>query len=269
MPASCSLTLPRLEPVKLSHERVDVLGCPVDALSFSETVEEIRRALRTRRSLRVVAINVDQVMKTRRDPAFAAVVRGGDVNFADGVPILWAAALLGHPLPGRVSGTDLVWECARISAEDGSSVSLVGGGPGVAEKAAARVRESIPGARLFPIPTPIPLGPSVSEAVVQRLRELDTAIVLVALGAPRQENWVARYLADSGAQVGIGVGSAFDIISGNQPRAPRWMRDHGLEWLHRLRLDPRRLAHRYLVEDSPFVLLVVFAAISRFFRRRA
>jgi len=262
------VTMPRLGPARLTHERADVLGCPVDALSFSETVEEIRRALRTRRSLRVVAINVDQVMKTRRDPAFAAVVRGGDVNFADGVPILWAAALLGRPLPGRVSGTDLVWECAHISAEDGSGVALVGGGPGVAEKAAARMRESFPGAQVFAIPTPVPLGPSESAVVVQRIRELGAAIVLVALGAPRQEDWVARYLPDSGAQVGIGVGSAFDIISGDQPRAPEWMRDHGLEWLHRLRLHPNRLARRYLVEDSPFVALVAVAAVRRFLRRR-
>jgi N-acetylglucosaminyldiphosphoundecaprenol N-acetyl-beta-D-mannosaminyltransferase len=129
------------------------------------------------------------------------------------------------------------------------------------------MRETFPRAHVVPIPTPFPLEPAGSKAVVQAIRDVAAAIVLVALGAPRQEHWITRYLAGSGAWVGIGVGSAFDIISGGQPRAPRWMRDHGFEWLHRLRLNPRRLAYRYLVEDSPFVALVLVEAMVRKVRR--
>jgi N-acetylglucosaminyldiphosphoundecaprenol N-acetyl-beta-D-mannosaminyltransferase len=97
--------------------------------------------------------------------------------------------------------------------------------------------------------------------MVDRIRSVRAGIVLVALGAPRQERWVQANLAACRAEVGIGIGSAFDIICGDQPRAPRWMCDHGLEWLHRMMLDPRRLGRRYLVEDSPFLLHLAVALL--------
>jgi N-acetylglucosaminyldiphosphoundecaprenol N-acetyl-beta-D-mannosaminyltransferase len=99
--------------------------------------------------------------------------------------------------------------------------------------------------------------------VADRIRRLGAAVVLVALGAPRQERWVQRYARPSGASVGIGVGSAFDIISGDQPRAPAFIRDRGLEWFHRMLLDPRRLVRRYLIEDSPFILHLLREVVRR------
>jgi N-acetylglucosaminyldiphosphoundecaprenol N-acetyl-beta-D-mannosaminyltransferase len=233
--------------------RVNILGCPVDAVTLDETIAYIRDAVTTRSRLRLVAINVDQAMKARRDEDFGKVLWQSDIAFADGVPIVWSASLLGSPIKGRVAGTDLVWRCAGVSAETGSAMALVGAGPGVAGRAAARMREQFPGARVVAIDTPTPLGAAESQSVIQAIREADAQILFAALGAPRQERWIEKYLPDSGAAVGAGVGSAFDLISGDQPRAPLWMQARGLEWLHRLLQEPSRLGRRYFIEDAPFV----------------
>ncbi len=243
--------------------RVDILGCPFDAISSADTVAAIRTAVKAGTRLQVVPGNVDFVMKARRDSLFAAELRRADLVVADGVPIVWAAALLGTPMRGRVSGTDLVWSCAQIARDTGRPIALVGGRPGVSDRAAAALRTRVPGAPLHPIPTPMNLDAAGNTFVVERIRHLGAAIVLVALGAPRQERWVQTYLDASGATVGIGIGSALDIICGDQPRAPRWMRDRGLEWLHRMALDPRRLGRRYLIEDSPFLFHLAAALLRR------
>ncbi len=236
-----------------SPHRVDVLGCPFDRISFDDTVETVRAAVRERRRLQVVPGNVDFVMKARRDPVFCERLTSADLIVADGVPVVWAASLLGDPIAGRVSGTDLVSECARLSGEDQFTVAFVGAAPGIAAKAAEKLRVRYPRASIAVIDTPERLTDSSSQDVALEVRRADARVVLVALGAPRQEEWVQEYLDRTGATVGIGIGSAFDILSGAQPRAPGWMRDHGLEWFHRMLQDPSRLGRRYILDDSPFL----------------
>lgn len=233
--------------------RVDVLGMGFDAISFDETVERIRAALRSGAHLQIVPGNVDFVMKARRDPDFRRQLEHVDLVVADGVPIIWAASLLGTPLRSRVSGTELVRACAAVSAEFRTPAALVGAAPGVANRAAERLLAEAPDAQLHAISTPYPLDADATRQVVRDVKECGAELLLVALGAPRQERWVHDNLEETGALVGIGVGSAFDILSGDKPRAPRWMVDSGLEWAYRMAQDPRRLARRYLLEDSPFL----------------
>lgn len=244
----------RVQPERF--KRVDVLGCPFDAISFDETVDCIRQAVLENRRLQIVPGSIDFVMKARRDPVFAAELRRADLVIADGKPIVWAASLLGDPIRKRVSGTDLVWSCAEISSRTGCAVALIGGKFDVTLAAAANMRRRYPGATLVPIETPFPLDDRANAELVERIRSVDAKIVLAALGAPRQERWVQANLAASGANVGIGIGSAFDIISGRNPRAPAWMQNAGLEWFYRMLQEPKRLGRRYLVEDSPFLILL-------------
>ena len=241
--------------------RISVLGCPFDVIAFDEVIESIRTSVRTGVHLQVVPANVDFVMKARRSARFAELLDESDLVVPDGVPILWSAAILGNPLRGRVSGTDLAMACARLSHEDGWRLALVGGAPGVAEHAARNMTRAYPKARVVAVPTPPISDEATAQAVADAVRSCQASVVQVALGAPKQEAWLRRYLVSTGATVGIGVGSALDIISGDQPRAPRWMRDHGLEWAQRLRLEPRRLARRYLVDDALFFPLVARATV--------
>jgi N-acetylglucosaminyldiphosphoundecaprenol N-acetyl-beta-D-mannosaminyltransferase len=233
--------------------RVDILGCPFDSIGFSDTVEHIREAVKTGSRLRIVTGNIDFVVKAIRDRSFAELLWSVDLIVADGVPIVWSASLLGTPVRGRVNGTDLVWKCAEVSADTGCKVALIGAKPGVAARAALNMMQRNPGAVVEAVLTPSPLGRSESLEVAARVRTLGAAIVLVALGAPKQERWVGEYLDACGSRVGIGVGSALDIISGDKPRAPGWMQTAGMEWFYRMLLEPGRLGRRYLIEDTPFL----------------
>jgi N-acetylglucosaminyldiphosphoundecaprenol N-acetyl-beta-D-mannosaminyltransferase len=244
-------------------KRINILGCPFDAVSFPETVHHITQAVVEDKTLQVVPGNVDFVMKARRDPLFAQELWRADLVVADGVPIVWAASMLGDSICGRVSGTDLVWSCAEISAETGCAVALIGGKSGVALRAAQKMRERYPQSKLYAIPTAMPLDYDENVKLVEQIRAVHASIILVALGAPRQERWVQANLAACKANVGIGIGSAFDIICGDTPRAPDWMKDRGLEWLYRMLQEPRRLGKRYLIEDSPFLLYLAHAIIRK------
>ena len=235
-------------------KRIDVLGCPFDAVSFEETVTLMRQAVLENKPLHIVTGNIDFVMKAKRNPEFARELWQSDLITADGVPILWAASMLERPLRGRVNGTDLVWKCAELSAELGCGVALVGAGPGVAERATRKMRERFPNASVHAIPTPFELDELATASLNRQIKAVNAKIVLAALGAPKQERWLKQNMRECGAFVGIGCGSALDIIAGDKPRAPKWMQDNGLEWFHRMLQEPRRLGKRYLVEDSPFVV---------------
>jgi N-acetylglucosaminyldiphosphoundecaprenol N-acetyl-beta-D-mannosaminyltransferase len=245
------------------------LGCPFDVVAFDEVLTLIERAILEKNRLQIVPGNVDFVMKARRSRDFQRLLSQMDLVIADGVPITWAATMLGTPLRRRVSGTELVWRCGEVSAKLGVPVAMIGAAPGIAQKAANKMTGTFPGSRVHALPTPMELGPAESQELAGRIRELGAKIVLVALGAPRQEIWVRDHLEACNAYVGIGIGSAFDIISGDRPRAPAWMADNGLEWLHRLVLEPKRLGRRYLVEDSPFVLHLIKEVIMRRLQRNA
>ena len=229
--------------------RVDILGCPFDAISFAETVASIRSAVVSNDCLQIVPGSIDFIIKARRDQTFARVLWNSNLVIADGKPIVWLASMLGTPIKRRVSGTDLVWACAQVSQELCCPIALLGGVGDTARRAATKMRTAYPEAQLHAIETPYPLTDKVSEIIAQKVRSLNCRIVLLALGAPRQERWVQRYLHSTGANVAIGIGSAFDIISGDRPRAPRWMQDGGLEWFYRMMQEPRRLGKRYLIED--------------------
>ncbi len=247
-------------------ERIDLLGCPFDAISFDETMDAVRDAVVGGRHLQVVPGSVDTVMKARGDAEFLADLRRAELVVADGQFITWAAHWLGTPLRKRVSGTEFVWHCARVSAESGRGVALIGAAPGVADRAAVEMERRYPGSEVFALPTPFPLDADANAKLVEQIRERKAAIVLAALGAPRQERWIRDHLAASGANVGAGIGSAFDIICGDMRRAPMWMQRLSLEWFHRMMLEPRRLGRRYLVEDMPFVALLAREVVRR--RRR-
>jgi N-acetylglucosaminyldiphosphoundecaprenol N-acetyl-beta-D-mannosaminyltransferase len=230
---------------------VNILGCPFAAISFDETVARLSEAVLGDGHMQIVPGSIDTIAKLRRHSDFGPLLWRCDLVVADGKPIVWFAALLKDPIRGRVSGTELVWKCAELSAQTGFVVALIGGAGDVAERAAIMMKRKFPEAKLQPIVTPFPLGAKESEKVVEAVRNCGAKIVLAALGAPRQEKWIHDWLPSSEAAVGIGIGSAFDIISGDRPRAPQWMQDAGLEWFYRMLQEPRRLGRRYLIENLP------------------
>lgn len=219
--------------------RFTLLGVPIDALTEAEAVDWVARAIADGRPRFVISVNPERIMHAGRDPAFAAVLRRADLALADGVGVLWAARRLGHALPGRVAGVDFVKALAARGATAGWRFFFLGGDPGVAEAAGRVLRETYPGFMLAGAQSGSP-EPGSDAASTEAVRSSRAQILLLAYGAAAEEAWLARNLERSGAVIGLGVGGAFDFISGRTRRAPRWMREHGLEWLHRLGRQPWR-----------------------------
>jgi N-acetylglucosaminyldiphosphoundecaprenol N-acetyl-beta-D-mannosaminyltransferase len=234
--------------------RFTLLGVPVDALTEAEAVDWVARAIAEGRPRLVISVNPERIMHAGRDPAFAAVLRRADLALADGAGVLWAARRLGHPLPGRVAGVEFVKALAARGATDGWRFFFLGAAPGVAESAGQVLRDAYPGFILAGAQAGSP-EPGADAATTEAIRSSRAQVLLLAFGAAAEEAWLARNLERSGAIIGLGVGGAFDFISGRARRAPRWMRERGLEWLHRLSRQPWRW--RRMLALPRFVLRVL------------
>jgi N-acetylglucosaminyldiphosphoundecaprenol N-acetyl-beta-D-mannosaminyltransferase len=235
---------------------VRVAGVEFDRLDMRGALDRIAELAAARPMSTVVTPNVDLVVIANRHPAFKATIRRAELVLADGQPVVWASRLIGQPLPQRVTGADLLPAVMSLAAERGLRVFLLGGGPGVAERAADRLRAREPGVAIVGTAAPPP-GAIDDPEVIGRINDARPDILFVGFGAPKQELWLERHRHELDVGVGIGVGASLDFAAGRVPRAPRWMQRHGLEWLFRLAREPRRLWRRYLVRDPAFAWYLV------------
>jgi N-acetylglucosaminyldiphosphoundecaprenol N-acetyl-beta-D-mannosaminyltransferase len=214
--------------------------------------------------------NVDHVVLAHENPRLREAYARSSLSLADGMPLLWTARALGTPLPEKVSGSDFVGPLLERAAARGWRVYFLGGGPGVAALARDRTLERLPGLQIVGIDAPridVDESPEQREPVVARVRAAKADLVLVGLGAPKQELWIDQVRSALEPAVLLGVGASLDFLAGTIPRAPRWMSRSGLEWLYRLGREPGRLWRRYLVRDPKF-LLVMAPAVGRRWRGR-
>ena len=219
--------------------RFTLLGVPIDPMSEADAVEWIVRAVAEGRPRLVISVNPERIMRAGRDPKFAAVLRRADLALADGAGVLWAARRMGHPLPARVAGVDLLQSLAARGGREDWRFFFLGGAPGVAQAAGQVLRDRFPGFTLAGSNSGSP-DPFNDARTTEAVHSSGAQLLFLAYGAAAEEAWLARNLARSGAIVGMGVGGAFDFISGRSRRAPLWMRRRGLEWLHRLGHEPWR-----------------------------
>ncbi len=225
--------------------RVDVLGVGVDPVALPEAVERIgewigaARGGSARRTRQVVTLNPEMVMAARRRPDLAAILARADLVTPDGVGVVWAARRLGRSLPGRVAGIDLVEALLAAGAEAGWRFYFLGAAPGVAEEAARAAAERYPGLRVVGTHHGY-FAASEAERVAREVSAAGADVLLVALGSPAQEEFIAPRREHLGAGVAIGVGGTLDVLAGRARRAPAWLRRVGLEWLYRIVRDPRR-----------------------------
>jgi N-acetylglucosaminyldiphosphoundecaprenol N-acetyl-beta-D-mannosaminyltransferase len=242
----------------VSRTRVRIGQLEIDPITFAEALEKIAELVERRRGGAVFTPNVDHVVKAERHPDFRRAYSHADLCLADGMPLMWASRLLGSPLPEKVSGSDLMLPLMRLAAERRWRVYLLGGAPGVAEKAAEKLTREL-GVAIVGTDSPI-VGADGSddrsEQTLERLTAASADLVLVAFGAPKQELWIDRFANRIGPIVAIGVGGSLDFVAGQVRRAPAWMSRTGLEWMFRLLQEPRRMWRRYLVEDPAFIAIV-------------
>ena len=216
-----------------------ILGVRVDCLDMQATLDRVEGLVGAGGGHLVATVNPEFIMRARRDPEFARVLESADLCLADGTGVVWAARRQGCSMGGPVTGTDLIPPLAALCAGRGFRLFLLGAETGVAAELAARLRSTHP--QLEVAAHPGSPDPSSDEETLRLIREHGTQVLLVAFGAPKQELWIDRVKDRLGAVVGMGVGGAFDYLTGRVPRAPMWMRDAGLEWLHRLINQPWRL----------------------------
>lgn len=187
----------------------------------------------------VATVNPEFVMRASQDPEFARVLGSADLCLPDGVGVVWAAARQGCTIREPVAGTDMVPLLARLCARRGFALFLLGAPPGVADELATKLRSENPNLRVAAHPGDP--DPSQDAETLRRIHEHETQVLLIAYGHPKQELWFDRLKNRLGVSVAMGVGGAFDYLTGRVPRAPAWMRRAGLEWLYRLGNQPWRI----------------------------
>jgi N-acetylglucosaminyldiphosphoundecaprenol N-acetyl-beta-D-mannosaminyltransferase len=247
----------------ISGPRHRVLGMRVDALDPARTLAAVAECVATGRRAYVCFANVHAVMEARADAEARAAYERSDLTVADGMPLVWLGRRRGFADAARVYGPDFtLLACARAAAA-GWSVFFYGAAPGVADRMAERLRARFPGLRVAGTLSPPfgAVGPEEDAALVATVNAARPDLVFVGLGCPRQEKWMASHRAALEAPVLLGVGAAFDFHAGEVRQAPRWMMRAGLEWLHRLGSEPRRLWRRYLVLNPLFVLTLAKEAL--------
>ena len=238
------------------RERVRILGVDVSAITPDRALAAIDSWIRARTPHYVCITGVHGLMESQRDPALREIHNEAGLVTPDGMPLVWMSHLLGHAHVRRVYGPDLMRMVSAVSPQRGYRHYYYGGGPGTAEHLRRVLVDANPGLQVVGTMSP-PFRPLSDEEDAAIIREIDAArpdIVWVGLSTPKQERWMAAHVGRLQAPVMIGVGAAFDFLSGEKPQAPPWMQRNGLEWLYRALSEPRRLGWRYARNNPAFVV---------------
>jgi N-acetylglucosaminyldiphosphoundecaprenol N-acetyl-beta-D-mannosaminyltransferase len=249
-----------------SARLIRLMGAPLAAVTEAEAVHAIVTAAAGEGRWAITA-NLDHLRRYHATPSERQLIDEADLVVADEMPLIWASRLAGEPLPERVSGSSMVWSICAAASARGQSVFLLGGNPGVAERAARVLRDSYPALEIAGTACP-PLGFEDDARELDRLRhqivEASPEIVMVALGFPKQDLLI-RALRDAapGASF-LGVGISLSYVTGDLSSPPTWLCLLGLEWAYRLAQEPtRRLAQRYLIDGLPFGVRLMGSAMWR------
>ncbi len=229
-------------------EQIEILGVPICVINLERATGLIHAALEERSRGYICTTSVHGVIEAQDDPAFLETLKGALLCTPDGMPLVWAVRFLhGKHAIDRVYGPDLMWEIFRTTENLPVRHFLYGGGAGVVEALAERLRAHFPGTTIAGTCTPPfrPLDPAEESGLQDLLDSTRPDILWVGLGTPRQETFMAKHFAKGPATLMIGVGAAFDFHAGLIQQAPLWMQRNGLEWFYRLTREPARLGPRY------------------------
>jgi N-acetylglucosaminyldiphosphoundecaprenol N-acetyl-beta-D-mannosaminyltransferase len=245
---------------------VDVLGVKCLAADLDTAAQRVVEMVRRGNGGYVSTCNVHVVVTANRNPRYRAAIEGAAMRVPDGWPVAWMQRRLGAGSAQRIPGPDLMEHLLNVGRQDNLSHFLLGSTPCVLHSLESQILKRLPAARVVGTHSPSfdDLGERADPDVVRLIRSKQPSIVWVGLGAPKQDFWMSMYSEALAPSVLIGVGAAFDFTARVRPRAPRWMRNSGLEWAHRLASEPRRLTGRYLRTNTEFLV----RAASQLLRRR-
>jgi len=235
-------------------KRHEILGTPVDALTYGDAVKKVRESIGARKSIWILAINPEKIMKTLKDRKLKELLLCADLFIPDGVGILLAGKILGKPFRQRVTGVDLLMALVAEAAQRKWRIYLLGAEPGVAEAVAQKLEESYPGLEIAGTRDGY-FKQEEEKAVVAEIKASKPDLLFVGMGSPKQEEFIQTYRQELAVPVCMGVGGSFDVISGKKKRAPMILQKLGLEWSWRLVKEPTRIARMSVLPK--FMLLVL------------
>ncbi len=239
---------------------INLIGTKLTLLDWHGLIQTVGEAALSGQKVLVASGNVFSFNLAYEKPWFREFMNGADIVRLEGDGLRWGARILGYQTPRRIVFADWVWDLAEMAAAQGLSLFLLGSRPGVAEKAAARLRERFPNLRIagahhgYFDKTP---GSAENEGVIQKINSARPNILFVGFGMPLQERWLSENWPRLDVNVAFTCGALFDYVSGDLRRSPKWLNDHGLEWLGRLIIEPRRLWRRYLIGNPLFLWRVL------------
>ena len=248
---------------KILRSRESILGVQISALNLEQAESAIAQWVSQGAKHYACITTVHGVMECQRDPRLLEIYNASGLAAADGMPLVWILRARGHTSITRVYGPDLMINICRSSVDRGDRHFLYGGAPGVADSLAHTLVDSLEGIQI--VGTHSPPFHKLTEAedreIVSKINSAQPDIVWVGLGTPKQERWMAEHLELLNSSALVGVGAAFDFLSGTKAQAPRWMQQNGLEWMFRLATEPRRLWKRYLIYNPWFLYKLGIEAV--------
>lgn len=255
--ASLESTARELQKQQYNHirQKVEILNVPIDNVSVNEFLSQLNQGV-------VFTPNVDHLMKLRRDQDFLAAYSQADFRVCDSQVLMLAAKFLGKPIRAKISGSDLFpLFCDYHRHNDRIKIFLLGGAEGVAARAQANINARIGREIIVQCHSPsfgFENNPEECNQILEMIRQSSANVLVVGVGSPKQEIWIAKYRHQlSSINIFMGVGAAIDFEAGHKSRAPQLISQLGLEWLYRLMSEPKRLWKRYLLDDLPFLWLII------------
>ena len=238
--------------------RIKFMNTEIDNLTMSEALDKIDELILENKNAYVVTPNVDHIIKLERGGEIVDVYKHADLILCDGKPLVWISKWYKTPIREKISGSDLFPRLCERAAQKGYKMFFLGAAEGVAAKAASNLEKRFPGLDVCGVYSP-PFGfekdAKEMAKITKMIKDAAPQILIVGLGAPKQEKFIYENRAKLGVPISLGLGASLDFEAGNIKRAPKWMADHGLEWFYRITQDPKRLAKRYLVDDRKIVKL--------------
>ena len=240
--------------------RMKFMNTEIDNLTMDEALAKMDELILQNNNSYVVTPNVDHLIQLERGGELVEAYKHADLILTDGKPLIWISKYYGTPFKEKISGSDLFPRLCALAAKKGYTMYFLGAAEGVAAKAAEYLMAKYPGLQVVGTYSP-PYGFEKDEAeldkIKKQIKEVHPNILIVGLGAPKQELFILHHREELGVPLSLGLGASLDFEAGNIKRAPKWMADHGLEWLYRITQDPKRLAKRYLVDDTKILGMAI------------
>lgn len=220
-------------------EKIEILGVGIDRVNNQEALQCIRAFIASGTPHRIITANPEIIYRARKDKKLRNMVETADLVTADGAGVVWASRKIGTPLQERVTGIDLVNDICEQAAKENWKIYILGSAPGVAATAAINIQNKFPGCTIIGTHHGY-FDAKEEKQIIAELEKLRPDVLFVALGAPKQEYWIADHIEQLQIPVAMGIGGSMDVLSGNVKRAPKLMRKLNIEWLYRLVTQPSR-----------------------------